>query len=120
MTMDLNHLHLNAADIAVTRAFYETWFGFAENAVHGETLFLRNGDGFDLALASYEGVDPLPGWFHFGFRLDDAPAVRDLYERMQQAGVALRSDLEEYEDEDFVTYRCADPDGLTVEVYWEP
>lgn len=116
--MDLNHLHLAAADIRRTSAFYETWFGFAEHTWHGDILFLRNADGFDLALAAYGRVDPLPGWFHAGFRLADPHTVKDLYERMQQAGEELRSDLEEYED--YVTYRCADPDGVAIEVYWEP
>ena len=115
--MDLNHLHLNAADIGTTRAFYETWFGFAEHVWHGDILFLRNTEGFDLALASYGDAEPLPRWFHAGFRLPAPGDVKQLYERMQQAGVPLRSDLEEYPD--LVSYRCADPDGLTVEVYWE-
>ena len=117
--MDLNHLHLNAADVAVTRRFYETWFGFAEHAWHGDILFLRNADGFDLALASYgPDVEPLPRWFHAGFRLGAPGDVRELYQRMQQAGTELRSDLEDYDD--YATYRCADPDGTNVEVYWEP
>lgn len=116
--MDLNHLHLAAADIATTRAFYETWFGFAEHTWHGGILFLRNGEGFDLALAGYGDVEPLPRWFHVGFRLADGATVTGLYERMQQSGAELRSDLEEYDD--YVTYRCADPDGVTIEVYWEP
>lgn len=48
--MDLNHLHLHVHDLNKTRKFYETYFDFKEHTWHGQILFLRNRDEFDLAL----------------------------------------------------------------------
>jgi catechol 2,3-dioxygenase-like lactoylglutathione lyase family enzyme len=115
--MHLNHLHLHVADVARSRAFYEAYFGFAEHARHGEILFLRNEDWFDLALAPSPEVEPLPEWFHFGFRRHLPDEVRDLYERMKEDGVRMRAGL--IDEEDLVSYRCFDPDGYGIEVYWE-
>lgn len=97
--------------------FYETYFGFTERVRHGKILFLRNADGFDLALAPESEPSPFPEWFHFGFRLPDSNAVRETYARMRKDGVMLRAQLTE--EPEFVTYRCADPDGYGIEVYWE-
>lgn len=38
--MDLNHLHIAVKDVAQSRHFYETFFGFRERTVHGKCLFL--------------------------------------------------------------------------------
>ncbi len=59
----------------------------------------------------------LPPWFHFGFRLADAKAVRSLHARMASEGVEIRAPLQEAPG--FVFFRCADPDGYEIEVYWE-
>ena len=62
-----------------------------------------------------EGED-FPTWFHFGFRLASAADVRDLHGRMS-AGEAPVRPL--HDDADYVWFRCADPDGHAIEVYWE-
>ena len=110
--MDLNHLHLGVDDIDASRAFYEK-LGFRGYAWHGKVLFVRNDEGFDLALAPY-GRGEMPEWFHVGCRLDSPDAVR-----------ALRGKLDDHviaggDDPDFVWFRAADPDGYQIEVYWEP
>ncbi len=115
--MHLNHLHLHVYDTERSRRFYEAWFGFREHARHDELLFIRNGEGFDLALMPDPHAVALPEWFHFGFRLESAAAVRELYHRMQAEGVALRRPL--LDETDFVSFRAEDPDGYAVEVYWE-
>ncbi|MBI3099668.1 MAG: VOC family protein [Planctomycetes bacterium] len=115
--MDLNHLHLHVRDVERARQFYETWFGFRERVRHGKILFLRNGDGFDLALAPESEPSPFPEWYHFGFRLPTPDDVRAVYKRMSTDGVTLRAQLTE--EPDFVTFRCMDPDGYGIEVYWE-
>ena len=115
--MDPNHLHLHVRDVAKSRQFYVAWFGFREHVRHGELLFLRNAEGFDLALMPDPDPARLPDWFHFGFRLDAPEAVRELYRRMKSGGVPLRREL--HQDPDLVSFRCEDPDGYAVEVYWE-
>jgi catechol 2,3-dioxygenase-like lactoylglutathione lyase family enzyme len=115
--MDLNHLHLHVRDVARSRRFYETYFGFREKARHGEILFLTNDQAFDLALAPAANVEPFPPWFHFGFRLPSSEAVRALHRQMTSEGVPAPRPL--VDDPDLVSFRCTDPDGYAVEVYWE-
>lgn len=117
MNVDLNHLHLHVRDQARSTAFYEDWFGFREHMRHGDLLFLRNGDDFDLALAPDPEGQNLPGWFHFGFRLPSPDGVRELHARMTEAGIPQAKPL--YEDDTLVSFTCYDPDGYRVEVYWE-
>ena len=115
--MDLNHLHLHVREVETARRFYETLLGFREKIWHGDVLFLTNDDGFDLALAPDTVAGTFPPWFHFGFRLASPDAVRALHARMSVAGVPMRAPL--FEEEGFMCFRCADPDGHQIEVYWE-
>lgn len=115
--MDLNHLHLHVADVDRSRSFYEDHFGFREKARHGRILFLTNERGFDLALAPDDATEPFPPWFHFGFRVPEAETVRKMYGEMRSAGVEIKGDL--IDDLGYVTFRCFDPDGYGIEVYWE-
>jgi catechol-2,3-dioxygenase len=113
--MDLNHLHLQVRHLDRSQRFYESYFRFRKPARHGGILFLRNTSGFDLALAPGKRPVSFPEWFHFGFRLSSAHAVRKLHSRMSSEGMKV-SDIEEHAD--YVTFRCMDPDGYSVEVYW--
>ncbi|XOV84898.1 MAG: VOC family protein [bacterium] len=113
----LNHLHLRVHDVIESRAFYIKHFGFVEHTRHGEVVFLRDtSDGVDLALAPAEKVEKMPDWFHFGFRLASPDEVVELYQKLLKADHVSHT-LETYDD--FVFFRCKDPDGYEVEVYWE-
>jgi catechol 2,3-dioxygenase-like lactoylglutathione lyase family enzyme len=113
----LKHLALLVHDIRRARRFYETYFGFdTEAAWHGEVLFIRNPDGFDLALMRGQHP-PNPGAFHhFGFLMTSAADVDALKQRLVSAGVPI---LEDVHEPDLVSFKCVDPDGYTVEVYSE-
>ncbi len=116
--MNINHLHLKVASVERAAAFYERCFGLRRYVSHGEILFMRDEAGMDLALApSAEAATP-PPWFHLGFRLDSSAEVEALHERLEAAGVAIRCPLTL--EEDFTFFRCADPDGYELEIYWEP
>jgi catechol 2,3-dioxygenase len=116
--MNLNHLHLKVRDVERSRAFYSQHFGLREHVTHGHIVFMTDDARFDLALASSSGdVEPLPAWFHLGFRLSSAGDVRQAYARFMAAGVTVTHPLEI--EEDMVWFRCADPDGYAIEVYWE-
>lgn len=115
--MQLNHLHLHVRDKAQAQQFYEAWFGFREHVRHGDILFLRDDAGLDLALAPDASPAPLPPWFHFGFRLASSDDVTALHASMQEQGVTILSPLKQWDD--LVVFRCADPDGYAIEVYWE-
>lgn len=113
----LNHLHLHVTDLERARVFYERWFGFEEHAQYEEVLFLRDAGALDLALAPDPSPQSFPAWFHFGFRLDSAQDVQALHDKMAESGVAI---VEPYEFLDgLATFRCTDPDGYQIEVYWE-
>lgn len=115
--MQINHLHLRVSNVARSAAFYKDFFGLSEHIRHGEVLFITDEQRFDLALAPSDDVEPMPLWFHFGFRLQSGEAVRRLYAKLEQSGVTILEPVEAHDD--FVFFRCADPDGYTIEVYWE-
>jgi catechol 2,3-dioxygenase-like lactoylglutathione lyase family enzyme len=115
--MDLNHLHLKVRSVDASKAFYGRWFGLSEHAWHGDMVFMRDGVGMDLALAPAEAPDSMPEWFHFGFRLATADAVEALHDGLAAAGVPIAEPL--LREADLVLFRCADPDGYKIEVYWE-
>lgn len=115
--MDLNHLHLHVRDLARARQFYRDHFGFRKPVVqHGGFLILRNDEGFDLGLLEDSEPDPVPEWFHFGFRMPSAEAVHTLHGRLKKSGVRIVRPLSEVE---FLHFRCADPDGHQIEIYYE-
>ena len=114
--MNLNHLHLHVRSVDHSKRFYESYFGFRERVRHGNILFLRNTSGFDLALVPDRTPLSLPEWFHFGFRLGSARAVRILHDHMNSQGGQVQ-DIEEYPG--YVTFRCTDPSGYGIEVYCE-
>ena len=115
--MDLNHLHLHTKNIDNARKFYEKHFNFKEHALHGNILFLRNENCFDLALMPDEKEWKFPDWFHFGFRLGSPEEVGELYLKLKISGENIDTELEKYDD--FVFFRCLDPDNNRIEVYWE-
>lgn len=116
--MELNHLHLNSADVEQTAAFYARWFGFRRHKLvdDGALLFMRNERDFDLALSNEGEERALPRWFHFGFRLDSAERVRSLRGEMELSGVHVGR---LWDDADYVSFRVKDPNGYSIEVYWE-
>ncbi len=116
--MNINHLHLKVRSVDRARTFYERFFGLREFVWHDDILFLRDAAGMDLALAPTTTEIHPPEWFHLGFRLSSAADVTNLHDTLTRAGVAMRQPL--ISDEAFVSFRCADPDGYGVEVYWEP
>jgi catechol 2,3-dioxygenase-like lactoylglutathione lyase family enzyme len=117
--VDLNHLNLRVRDAVACRDFYEAHFGFRPAFEAEGGFFVRNDDGFLLALIPADDHVPLPHGVHIGFGLDDADAVLDLRARLTAAAVRT-GDLEDHRPgEEYVTFRCWDPDGTEVEIFWE-
>ena len=113
--VDLNHMHLHVKNLDRAQRFYESYFRFREQMRYGNILFLRNTSGFDLALVPDRKASSFPEWFHFGFRLASPRAVQKLHNRMNSNGVPVN----EVENQDgYVTFRCMDPDGYSIEIYW--
>jgi catechol 2,3-dioxygenase-like lactoylglutathione lyase family enzyme len=118
LLVDLNHLHLAVKDLDTSKSFYEKFLGFREHVRHGKILFLTNNFGFDLALSPDHRPAQFPDWFHFGFRLKDKSKLEALYSEMSRSQVSISKSYEE--DKDFAFFRCIDPDGYKLELYWEP
>ena len=118
--MRLGHLGLPVVNLERSLTFYATHFGFdpaTATTYPDHTVIVRNADGFDLALHPVPAPVGRPEFLHFGFHLVSAAEVRAKRAEISAAGVRI---IEEYEDEDLVSFKCLDPDGWPVEVYWEP
>ena len=118
--MQFSHLGLPVRDYQRSLRFYVTYFGFdpatAQEYEDG-TVIVRNVDGFDLALHPVAEVGELPAFLHAGFRAGSPAEVRTLLGRLEADGVTIV----ERDDEDvLMAFKCLDPDGHRVEVYWEP
>jgi catechol 2,3-dioxygenase-like lactoylglutathione lyase family enzyme len=116
----MKHLALAVSDQERSRRFYETYFGFdAEPArrYDGGVLMLYNADGFSLALGPTDEPISVPAFLHFGVHLPQPEAVRALRSRLAADGVPI---VEEWEEPEYVSVKCQDPDGYVVEAAWEP
>ncbi|MGH3038671.1 MAG: VOC family protein [Gaiellaceae bacterium] len=115
------HLALAVRDEERSRRFYETYFGFdvapAERMSDGVLMLFDAGD-FSLVLKETEEAISLPSFLHFGFRSAASPdEVRAFRDRLRRDGVPI---TEEWEEPDYVSFKCRDPDGYVIELAWEP
>lgn len=117
--MDLNHLNLRVGDARACRDFYERHFGFRPAFEAEGGFFVRNDVGFLLALVPADPHQPLPAGFHIGFGLGSPEEVVHLHETLVGDGVDATQIEDERPAEDYVTFRCFDPDGTEIEVFWE-
>src|SRR4051794_35477442 len=117
--MDLDHLNLRVRDAVACRDFYVEHYGFRPAFEADGGYFVRNADGFTLALVPVEEHADLPPGFHIGFGASDADEV--LARRLALCAAGVRcGELEDFRpDEQYVTFRCWDPDGTEIENYWE-
>jgi catechol 2,3-dioxygenase-like lactoylglutathione lyase family enzyme len=116
----MQHLALPVSDQERSRRFYETYFGFdAEPArqYDGGVLMLYNADGFSLALGPAAEPIRLPTFLHFGVHLPSPEAVRGFRDRLVAEDVTI---VEEWDEPDYVSVKCLDPDGYVIEAAWEP
>ncbi len=100
--------------------FYATYFGFDPGTARSHpdgTVIVRNADRFDLALHPATEATAPPAFLHFGFAMAGPEAVRALRARLERDGVPV---VERDDEPDLVSFKCLDPDGWRVEVYWEP
>jgi catechol 2,3-dioxygenase-like lactoylglutathione lyase family enzyme len=116
----VKHLALAVHDQERSRRFYETYFGFGAKPARrydGDVLMLYNADGFSLALGPTNEPIALPQFLHFGVHMRSPDDVRTLHERLLADGVPI---AERWEEPEYVSVKCRDPDGYVVEAAWEP
>jgi catechol 2,3-dioxygenase-like lactoylglutathione lyase family enzyme len=118
--MHLNHLGLPVRGLQRSQQFYSAYFSFdpatAQEYEDG-TVIIRNADEFDLALHPVGHIEPSPAFLHAGFKAAAPADVRALMERMEADGVTI---VERNDEAAYVAFKCLDPDGHRIEVYWEP
>jgi catechol 2,3-dioxygenase-like lactoylglutathione lyase family enzyme len=116
----MKHLALAVIDQARSQRFYETYFGFdAEppRRYDGGVLMLYDANGFSLALGPTREPVVVPSFLHFGVHLPSRDAVFTLREQLVAGGVEI---VEEWDEPEYVSVKCRDPDGYVVEAAWEP
>jgi catechol 2,3-dioxygenase-like lactoylglutathione lyase family enzyme len=116
----VTHLALAVRDQERSRRFYERYFGFDAEPPRrypDGVLMLYNAAGFALALGPTDEAIARPSWMHFGIGLPDRDAVLAMRDRLRADGVEL---VEEWDEPDYVSVKCRDPDGYIVELSWEP
>ncbi len=116
----MKHLALPVSDQERSRRFYETYFGFdaaPAREYDGGVVMLYNADGFSLALGPTEERITLPSFLHFGIHLTSPEDVREFRARLAAGGIPI---LEEWNEPEYVSVKCSDPDGYVVEAAWEP
>ena len=116
----MRHLALAVTDQERSRRFYETYFGFGarpSRRYDGGVLMLYNADGFSLALGPTDEPIRAPSFFHFGIGLPDRDAVLAFRGRLAAGDVEI---VEEWDEPEYVSVKCRDPDGYVVEAAWEP
>ena len=117
----MGHLALAVRDEDRSRRFYETYFRFgarpAERMSDG-VLMLYDAHDFALALKETDEVISLPSFLHFAFGEAETPdEVREFRDRLRRDRVPV---VEDWEEPDYVSVKCRDPDGYVIEFAWEP
>lgn len=115
----MNHLNLRVKDAGACRDFYQEHFGFRPAFEADGGYFVRNEDGFLLALVPAENHVALPDGVHVGFGADSPDDVARLHATLSAAGVQVGGVEDFRPGEQYVTFRCWDPDGTEIEVFWD-
>jgi len=116
VTLGLNHVNLNVADVARADRFYREAFGLIVRFGEGDMLFLGTPGGHDIiTLVRAQPGQPIGDGdvSHFGFRA--APGEFDaMIEQVVRAGAKLLRRGEHGPGEPFAYF--TDPDGYTIEL----
>lgn len=62
-------------------------------------------------------IEPSPAFLHADFKAAGPAAVRTLMERIEADGITI---MERNDEAASTVFKCLDPGGHRIEVYWEP
>jgi catechol 2,3-dioxygenase-like lactoylglutathione lyase family enzyme len=113
----LKHLDLQVSDVDAARSFFETFFALECSYQRQKQIaFLKDETGFEFAVSRLFNSPPpaYPPDFHLGFILEHATEVRVVYDRLKNAGVAIKLDLGIHGPN--LVFQCVGPDSIPVEV----
>jgi catechol 2,3-dioxygenase-like lactoylglutathione lyase family enzyme len=117
LAMRLNHINLQVSDVDAAREFFERFFGMRCRYQRQTQIAIFESDtGFEFAVSNLFNSPPpsYPPEFHVGFVLERTKDVRDIYERLKAAGVAMKVDLGIQGPA--LVFQCLGPDAILVEV----
>ena len=117
MNLGAFSVSLSVKDLAASRAFYER-LGFSQ--FHGDAdqgwLILKNGDAvIGLFHGMFEGniLTFNPGWDHNAQPVDPFTDVREIQQRLRDAGVAFEQEADESTSGP-ASFVITDPDGNKI------
>jgi lactoylglutathione lyase len=96
--MILNHIDLQVLNIDEAANFFETFFGLRSTyRREGKIALLADDSGFEFGLSNLHNSPPpvYPPDFHIGFIQENVHRVREIYERLKNAGVPIKFELQE-------------------------
>jgi catechol 2,3-dioxygenase-like lactoylglutathione lyase family enzyme len=115
--MRLRHIDLQVSDVDAAREFFEKFFGLRCTYQREKQIaFFTDKTGFEFAVSNlFKSPPPIyPPDFHAGFILDHTSQVREIYERLQKAGVKMKLNLGVKGPN--LVFQCVGPDSIPVEV----
>lgn len=115
--MKLNHADLQVSNVSEAREFFETYFDLHCPYQRGEEMAMLTDDaGFSLGVSNLFDSPPpkYPPDFHIGFVLDSENDVREMYQRLSDAGLSMKAELAHGGPNIYFT--CLGPDSIPVEV----
>jgi catechol 2,3-dioxygenase-like lactoylglutathione lyase family enzyme len=116
--LGLRHLALRVRDPQASKRFYGELFGMRVVwEPDADNVYLSSGvDNLALHRQAVEGPGALD---HLGFIVDSREEVDRLAERFRAGGVTITAEPRDHRDGSRSFY-CADPDGLSIQVLFEP
>jgi len=115
--MRLTHVNVQVTDVAAARSFFETYFGLrCRYQRHQQIAVFDDDSGFEFAVSNlFNSPSPAyPPDFHLGLILERPNEVRDIYERLKAAGVAMK--LEPGVQGPAFVFQRLGPDSIPIEV----
>ena len=118
--MTLKHLNLAVPDVAQTKAFFETYFGFHTLEVKGDNIIaiLRDKDGFILTISNFTKtvIPQYPADFHVGFVQETPEHVMAIYQTMKEDGIDVGKEPHNYGGRGTMSFYVTVPGNFLVEV----
>ncbi|GAB3691120.1 hypothetical protein GCM10027592_08920 [Spirosoma flavus] len=118
--MALKHLNIAVPDVAQTKTFFETYFGFQTQEVKGDNIIaiLEDKDGFILSISNFTKAEipQYPTDFHVGFVQESPEQVLVVYERMKEDGLDVGKEPKTYGGRGTMSFYVAAPGNVLVEV----
>ena len=118
--MALKHLNLAVPDVAQTKAFFETYFGFRCDEVKGDNVIaiLEDNNGFILSISNFTKTETpqYPKDFHVGFVQETPEQVMAIYQTMKSNGIDVGKEPHTYSGRGTMSFYVTAPGGFLIEV----